>query len=1299
MFRQTLIAASVSMLLLGCGAGDEPYKEVPKAAEQQAWRAFDTGELWLYVPSTADAPRYASNMDPFFQGDEKVVRLQFVEEGLRVVQVDRDTTAAGQPPRWNDVAPVLTIPGDYRDYRCAEDAYGECTRKEEENTDKNVTWDKKAFFHPVFKDLKGHEINTIDLWYNNDSISETADPRVVRWEMDAEKGVINVELERTFTVKRNALDDYYNQSLSDLSFTTSFYYSLVKLDKIASPGYKPIRYAPDDESEFGFFTSEFDKLDAQGSATDGSKRAYLNRFNPGKATIDYYLSDTFFKPENKLFLDVTLDSVRHINQSLAGTGVPPLNIVNPSAPAGRQVGDLRVSMINLIDRPLANGLLGYGPSVANPLTGEIVKAHVNQYSGVIKTAVPRVWNDLARRFNRQELKADGIMSGIDFAKLADPANAMKASVDLSEQQVAQVEKSFTQQPLRKEQATLGITQTTQDSDLKTLAKANAERLKRWSENNAFGEEAIWVSATSKGLVSGIDYQDASLYEDDAKTRMKKWKALDEGQRERISTAISAHMYRSTLVHELGHNLGLRHNFAGSRDKKNFYSPEEAKSLGLQHVPAYSSIMDYAASEFDELPIFGPYDRAALRFAYARQLEVPYGEAPKDGEGKPTGPRPAVLLPLDELDLAYLNSNPAVNYGQLNAVKTLLDKGELLSSWQSLDNSFQEQLKKGSLARKPYDFCTDGNVSLNSNCKRFDEGTNLAEIMAFRRQNYVDSYERRNTRLDKQEFWDNTLMGYTVGRLNEFSEVRDFIEDFERIDTIFRNAYGSGDEKPGEFLSSIVTSPRFCNPSAAAPTDAWFCAYGRAAMDAADFMLDVIARPDKVCEVQDSSGNISQLPLTKLYGEVKYDMPAGQSLPMSCFAPGFGDALAKHDKGYKVLSETRDGVPLDSVSPNDPNHPFSNERDVLGAWPDKLLAMKFLVSRDTRRWTENGDALALIDLPMVESRLKAQIRAMVLGEALPEQPVFVDKDGRQVFPFSPYRWDSKRTLEGLNPSLATLANYFDLDSTSNARLNKAMLSQILKWGQTGDSLQKESARRLVDYISLPLAADEQPALRTLDYKGRKFTFGNGNVLAWDSTNLLFDRATNQGIKTLFDTINLPAYALRLRAVYGDVLTNPNIRNLFSGEQRVAMAKAAITLDKAMLDKLSAAWLSGKPYGAALGELTVSATGYKLGSGPTYTDSQLQQAWATFDGIGRAIKQEFWGEVVGWLPQWSEQIRAHASNSALSTDERTFWRGERALIAFVLAQTSNQSMLDKLTDPLESIPATTRNNVNVSIYVKN
>ncbi|MGL6445524.1 hypothetical protein ACSZNO_02410 [Aeromonas veronii] len=222
MMKQTIIAATVSFFLFGCGAGDEPYKEVPKAVEQQAWQQFNTDELWLYVPSTADAPRYAVNMDPFFQGEEKIVKLQFVEEGLRVVEVDRDTTAPGQPPRWNDVAPVLTIPGDYLDYRCAEDAYGECTRKEEVNSDANVLWDQKRYFHPKFKDLKGHEVNTIDLWYKNDNVRETATPRVVRWEMDAAKGVINVELERTFTVNRSAMSDYLNTGFNDLSFKTSF---------------------------------------------------------------------------------------------------------------------------------------------------------------------------------------------------------------------------------------------------------------------------------------------------------------------------------------------------------------------------------------------------------------------------------------------------------------------------------------------------------------------------------------------------------------------------------------------------------------------------------------------------------------------------------------------------------------------------------------------------------------------------------------------------------------------------------------------------------------------------------------------------------------------------------------------------------------------------------------------------------------------------------------------------------------------------------------------------------------------
>ncbi|MGL5840424.1 MAG: zinc-dependent metalloprotease [Aeromonas hydrophila] len=1281
MMKQTIIAATVSFIIFGCGAGDEPYKEVPRATEQQAWQQFNTHELWLYVPSTADAPRYAVNMDPFFQGKEKIVRLQFVEEGLRVVEVDRDTTAPGQPSRWNDVAPVLTIPGDYLDYRCAEDAYGECTRKEEINSDANVLWDQKRYFHPQFKDLKGHEVNTIDLWYKNDDVRETATPRVVRWEMDAQKGVINVELERTFTVNRSAMSDYLNTGVNDLSFKTSFYYSLVKLDQIASKDYQPIRYASADDGVFGFFDSTFEKLDEQGAATDGSERAYLNRFNPDKRAIDYYLSDTFFKLENKLFLDVTLSSIAHINKVLAGTGVPPINLVNPDNASGKQVGDLRVNMINLIDRPLANGLLGYGPSVANPLTGEIVKAHVNQYSGVIRTAVPRTWNSLVRHFNRGDLKSVGeaVTAGVTFEavnKAVLTADKGGRTEFLADSDFQQVQDSLSSMPRQIQKQAATLVQPSVDSSLADFIKADEARIKRWSENNAFGEDAIWVSSTSKGLVSGIDYQDASLYLDDQKTRLKKWKELSSEQRNMISDAIAAHMYRSTLVHELGHNLGLRHNFAGSTDKQNFYSVDEAKSLGLQHVPAYSSIMDYAASEFDELPIFGPYDRAALRFAYARQVEVPYGQPNEAGR------QPTALLSLSELDTAYLQNDYRVRFGQLTALKGHLKEGTPFSSWHTLDSDFHKALQDKTLTLKNYAFCTDNNVSLNSDCKRFDEGTNLIEMMQFIRQSYLDSYERRNTREDKQTFRDDNLIDYTIGRMRTFSEIRDLLEDYKHIDSAFTQRFGIG-------LKQLAANPEYCHPQDPSESDYWFCDYSRAAVDAADFLLGVVARPDKVCEVKTGSGGaIEQLPLTKLYSDVKSGLPKGKSFPASCFDADFTMALEQDARGYQVLSETRDGVPLDSVSPNDPNHKYSNDRDVLGSWPDKLLAMKYLTQRSTDRWTDNGEAMALVDLPLVKERLLAQIRAMVLGEGLPLGVSFVDKDGKEVYPFSPYRWVPKRTLEGLDPSLSLLNRYFGLPFDANTRLDKALLTQIVKWGQTDDTRYSNTAHTLVDYVRLPVVTTDGLTGRQIEYNDARYQVSPRNVLASETIKYYFNNTPigdTQGIEASFNLVNTFQFGLRMRDVYGDILVIPRIRNRFPVETRLNMVKAAHSINPDMLTYLEEAWSVGKPYHAALNELVISGAGFKLtGTTKAYSDDQLQLAWRAFDGISRVLKQEDWAKFTGLLPEWSSKIAEKRVDPTLSAEEKRFWRGDRAIIAFVLAQTTNKEIHSELLSPLDALP---------------
>ncbi|MCP5077144.1 MAG: hypothetical protein GY951_03700, partial [Psychromonas sp.] len=121
------LSVAVGLSLAGCGAKDGAYDTIDdlgsKPLEQSTVQDFKNEELWVYVPSTGNAPRYAADMFPFFQGNEKVVKLRFEEDGLKVVQVDRDMTTADGNSRWNDGAPVLIIPGDYKDYRCALDAY------------------------------------------------------------------------------------------------------------------------------------------------------------------------------------------------------------------------------------------------------------------------------------------------------------------------------------------------------------------------------------------------------------------------------------------------------------------------------------------------------------------------------------------------------------------------------------------------------------------------------------------------------------------------------------------------------------------------------------------------------------------------------------------------------------------------------------------------------------------------------------------------------------------------------------------------------------------------------------------------------------------------------------------------------------------------------------------------------------------------------------------------------------------------------------------------------------------------
>ncbi|HEX4923313.1 MAG TPA: hypothetical protein VFV50_04475, partial [Bdellovibrionales bacterium] len=90
-------------------------------------------------------------------------------------------------------------------------------------------------------------------------------------------------------------------------------------------------------------------------------------------------------------------------------------------------------------------------------------------------------------------------------------------------------------------------------------------------------------------------------------------------------------YYTTLLHEMGHNFGLRHNFHGSADSEDNFHPQykviksqigqpnsEVTELDLDFY-AYTSVMDYSAAFYEVQGGLGPYDENAIRFGYNRNL--------------------------------------------------------------------------------------------------------------------------------------------------------------------------------------------------------------------------------------------------------------------------------------------------------------------------------------------------------------------------------------------------------------------------------------------------------------------------------------------------------------------------------------------------------------------------------------------------------------------------------------------------------------------------------------------------------
>lgn len=748
---------------------------------------LSTDKQYLAVVSNTttdiDAP-----VTPYEMGREVRVVMSFTEENLIAYEIPSQFTDTDV-----NFKPFIKIPVKHIDYKCALDANQKCTQKEIEDTEK--AWVDKKYFVPSLEKVK---VETLDGLFSSlinyaFSCSKELESRVISYKV--EKEAINITVEKTMRQQFKCAGFAALIDPGSVTYRVQQNISLVKLNTLTSDDYETMVY--NDEvgpNEFGYFKTVYQEKDPANKLCRDCHKEFVSRWNPKKKVIDYHLSTNFEKPENAGLKGATYHAIKTINESFKEAGTD-MKIVLHDGTNDLIEGDIRKNLIVMVEDPIKRGLLGYGPSITNPMTGEIVHARTVMFPGVMKKFVERAYGEYLEtvaRLEKNKIDASGVLSAAGEAQ--ERSAAQQALVD---RQVKALGYEGAPLEIQMDQvASSSITETILDAvDLITNPIDNMGTDDSYVRllDRYFGTQELETVDLKNEMeeLSKRNYYPAELFNTNEAlgkhlkqiiidNDYKQWDDLSVEVRQNIVQNLLPITWIPTLIHEIGHNLGLRHNFHGSNDKDNFYTKEELAERGIDRPMEYSSIMDYSYSSANELSIMGKYDIAALRYAYAEKVEL------VDGTMAPV----------------------------------------FVADSETQEKKFNEAL--GDNVKK-FEYCSDEGVSLNASCNRFDQGTNYVEIVQNAMDNYEDYYKRRNYKGNRYYYSSvSGDLGSVYRMRSMMSKLRTVFELYETI------AVGNKD-----YFER--------NPDAW-DTDPDLKDIKDATVMAGQFLIDIVATPDVHCLV-------------------------------------------------------------------------------------------------------------------------------------------------------------------------------------------------------------------------------------------------------------------------------------------------------------------------------------------------------------------------------------------------------------------------------------------------------------------
>ena len=387
------------------------------------------------------------------------------------------------------------------------------------------------------------------------------------------------------------------------------HYSISMLPE--NSGYKP--RAADDR--IGYFLTGYKDLGLYGTETNATR--YINRWNlekrdpklslsPPKEPIIYYIEHTVpvryrrYVREgvlqwNEAFRKIGIDNAIEVYQQDEVTG----------AHMDKDPEDVRYNFVRWLNNDVATAI---GPSRAHPLTGQILDADIVLTDGWIRAFYS--WYD-DRPIEMATSLTPETLVWLEQHPQWDPRLAL---LPRSERQV--------ELAARAERAAAGDTDPADSrKDAAVAASPELRGLMKWYQETGIHDHANCGSMCFAAQGMASDMAVANMFFDVLEMQgaggdQPKGETLD-GVPESFAGPQLAHL----VAHEVGHTLGLRHNFKASA----LYTLDEINSAELKGKPHAGSVMDYIGTNFNVdkdrvqgdycMVGIGLYDMWAIEYGY------------------------------------------------------------------------------------------------------------------------------------------------------------------------------------------------------------------------------------------------------------------------------------------------------------------------------------------------------------------------------------------------------------------------------------------------------------------------------------------------------------------------------------------------------------------------------------------------------------------------------------------------------------------------------------------------------------